>query len=175
MVQLQGERASAIDLATGRLDPESTAGISRAAADRQTAIRGAFQADIQPLGEISSRIAKEKNPQEQNKLREQITQGFITATGRANEDLFKSETQRLLGVAGVDKKRSDTDRQIEDIQTQTKREGISREASQQQRRISARVQPARTGRIGHSRRIPVSDKARAGVQQDRSRTRRQRR
>jgi hypothetical protein len=141
------ERASALELASGRLNPESTEAINKAAIERARGLRQALQEELEPLREISAEIQKEQNPAVRRlQLLERVQVPAIAAVKSTRAELTSSETQRLVALEGVKKRVKDTDDRIEEIQTNTKRDQISREAAQQDRRARAQFgQPGQEG------------------------------
>jgi hypothetical protein len=99
------------------------------------------------LREISAEIQKEQNPAVRRlQLLERVQVPAIAAVKSTRAELTSSETQRLVALEGVKKRIKDTDDRIEEIQTNTKRDQISREAAQQDRRARAQFgQPGQEG------------------------------
>ena len=130
LIKLEGERKSALDLSAGRGDLDSAAAINQAAEARKVSIRGAFRTDVEPLGEIGAHVAKEKNPEERTlQLREQVTKPFNASLDKANQELYKSETQRLLELAAAGKRDDDQARRMAELASRTKVEGLQRQFS----------------------------------------------
>jgi len=132
LAKLQGARDSSLDLINGRLDPNSPAGIEKAAQDRSTAITQQFSERNAAVEKARATISKEPSQLKRDELSDKAD---ADAKKNAEDEAlarFASETQRLEAIAALKRRQHDQDisaeRQIAAIQAEGRKSQDSRDS-----------------------------------------------